>query len=103
MQGETKHDETLPTHVFTKPATKQINPDTNLQTPATQDPEFNKSNTTTNTRNAPLGSPPLPDEVKTKPQRVFSLALYSQTLGAGKRKARATWRDPEHRKAQAES
>ena len=33
------HDETLPTHVFTKPATKQINPDTNLQTPATQDPD----------------------------------------------------------------
>lgn len=54
------------------------------------------------TRNAPLGSPPLPGEVKTKPHRVFSLALYSQTIGAGKAN-KPHGEIPGTKKAQAES
>ena len=93
VQRETKHDETHTTHVFTNLPLNPINLHTLALPPQIQNP-----NTTDHRRQyrpRPLGSriPSPANEVKTKPHCVFSLALYSQTFGAGKA-SEATWRDP---------
>jgi hypothetical protein len=80
------------THVFTnlplisnESAHLPCHPESRIQIPQSM---------SNNTR-TPARVPSLANEVKTKPQRVFSLALYSQTIGAGKRSHMARSREQE--------